>query len=235
MVVSLTVIIAVIVIVGIAVLLVSFLLCSKFKSPKVPLPPVQPLAHHRERSLQTLATEKERERYMYFQVIDRGSLDSSSVSQHQASLSFVSSVHTSRSTSNRGIPYAVQIVLPAPLGSSFIDNSRDSVADAWASQAINNGQPPMQSHSRPRTQSFTKSHSHSRSLSNSSTQGLARPQSLSSTYNKFPASYYPQFEVPVPPPPVPRLPPKYQMNHAPPYPVDYELSDRHPSRNTTLS
>ncbi|KAJ3824715.1 hypothetical protein F5880DRAFT_335263 [Lentinula raphanica] len=265
MAVSTTLIIIIVAVVTVLLLLlVSYIFWSK-SNRKVPLPPVQPLAHDRERSLHAFAAEKERERSMFLQIeiapswSEQG-LIKSAVSSESAStvntlgypplppippgispvkrqappkpLSLASSVHTSRSNLSRGIPHApdsnVQIVLPAPLGASMMDNSRISVADGWASQVINNGQ-PTQPHPRSRPQSLPKSHTrssssgpsynHSRHNPNppdsfvrnrSRTNSLPHPPSLNQS-RSIPrmSSQYPSSITQTSPPPVPRIPSMY--------------------------
>lgn len=146
-----------------ALLLVSYMFWSKSKRNAIPLPPVQPLAHDRERGLQALAAEKEREKSLYLQLVapswpdikSAGSSESGSTANTYPPVPpgispvkrYPHSVASSaRSNLSSGIPHApnstVQIVLPAPLSlaSNFVqDTSRYSVADEWASQAIYNG------------------------------------------------------------------------------------------------
>ncbi|KAJ3759600.1 hypothetical protein EV360DRAFT_81984 [Lentinula raphanica] len=261
------IIIIVAVVTVLLLLLVSYIFWSK-SNRKVPLPPVQPLAHDRERSLHAFAAEKERERSMFLQIeiapswSEQG-LIKSAVSTESAStvntlgypplpsippgispvkrqappkpLSLASSVHTSRSNLSRGIPHAsdsnVQIVLPAPLGASMMDKSRTSVADGWASQVINNGQ-PIQPHARSRPQSLPKSHTRSSSSgpsynhsrpsrpnpnppdsfvrNRSRTNSLSHPPSLNQS-RSIPrmSSQYPSSITQTSPPPVPRIPSMY--------------------------
>ncbi|KAJ3883111.1 hypothetical protein F5051DRAFT_224794 [Lentinula edodes] len=182
------IIVVIAVVILLASLLVSYILWSKSKR-KVPLPPVQPLAHDRERSFHALAAEKERERSMFLQIeiAPLGAIKSAVSSESSSTantvtyavppgissknrhapprpLSLASSAHTSRSNLSRAIPHApnsnVQIVLPAPLGASTVDYSQNSVADGWASHVVNDSQ-PIRSRSRPRAQSLSKSHSRS--------------------------------------------------------------------------
>ncbi|KAJ4489493.1 hypothetical protein C8J55DRAFT_505235 [Lentinula edodes] len=253
------IIVVIAVVILLASLLVSYILWSKSKR-KVPLPPVQPLAHDRERSFHALAAEKERERSMILQIeiapswSELGAIKSTVSSESSSTantvtypvppgissknrhapprpLSLASSVHTSRSNLSRAIPHApnsnVQIVLPAPLGASTVDYSRNSVADRWASHAVNDSQ-PIRSRSRPRAQSLSKSHSRS-SLNQSydysrpnpsppdtSARHRARTNSLpySTTYSyqvsvpPIPSQYPSSVDV-ILPPPVPRIPSVY--------------------------
>ncbi|KIK71244.1 hypothetical protein GYMLUDRAFT_33385 [Collybiopsis luxurians FD-317 M1] len=165
------------------ILLVSYMFWLKSKR-KVPLPPVQPLAHHRERSLAVFTMEKERERSMYLSATpswsdrtiksspssscESGSSPSSpriSLAHRSKAASLSSSAHTSRTGTSHlsRVPHApgstIQIILPAPLGASLENRSAFSVVDEWASQAIKNDQPrPIRSRSHSRTQSLPKSH-----------------------------------------------------------------------------
>ncbi|KAF8832542.1 hypothetical protein HHX47_DHR1002061 [Lentinula edodes] len=256
------IIVVIAVVILLASLLVSYIFCSKSKR-KVPLPPVQPLAHDRERSLHALVAEKERERSLFLQIeiapswSELGTIKTAVSSESSSTantvtypvppgissknrhapprpLSLASSVHTSRSNLSRAIPHApnsnVQIVLPAPLGSSTVEYSRNSVADGWASHVVNDSQ-PIRSRSRPRAQSLSKSHSRS-SLNQSydysrpsppdmSARHRARtnslPYSTTSSYQVLPVppmpSQYPSSQgliLPPPvPPPVPRIPSVY--------------------------
>ncbi|KAJ4486395.1 hypothetical protein J3R30DRAFT_3697906 [Lentinula aciculospora] len=147
-------------------------------------------------------------------------------------LSLASSARTSRSNLSRAIPHAVdsnvQIVLPAPLGVSTMDYSRNSVADGWVSRAGNESQP---SRSRSRSGARSLSRSHSRS-SSSQSYNFSRPNPSPpdsfvrnrSRTNSLPYSTSPHEVLPVPhmssrhpsvpqihPPPVPLIPSTYRQ------------------------
>ncbi|KAJ3855168.1 hypothetical protein EV368DRAFT_79860 [Lentinula lateritia] len=253
------IIVVIAVVILLASLLVSYILWFKSKR-KVPLPPVQSLAHDRERSFHALAAEKERERSMFLQIeiapswSELGTIKSAVSSESSSTansvtypvppgisskrhapprtLSLASSAHTSRSNLSRAIPHApnsyVQVVLPAPLGSSTVDYSRNSVADGWASHVVNDSQ-SIRSRSRPRAQSLSRFHSRS-SLNQSydysrpnpgppdmSARHRARtnslPYSTTSSYQvppvpPMPSEYSPSVGF-ILPPPVPRIPSVY--------------------------
>ncbi|KAJ3750127.1 hypothetical protein DFH05DRAFT_1518285 [Lentinula detonsa] len=261
MAVSSTIIIIVVAVVAVLLLLsllVSYHLFWSKSKRKVPLPPVQPLAHDRERSLHVYAVEKERERSLFLQIqiapswSEPGTIKSavssesgstantmgyppvppippgiSSLNRHAPPrpLSLASSAHTSRSNFSRAIPHApdsnVQIVLPAPLGATTMDYSRDSIADGWVSQVINSSQ-PIRSRSRSRSQSLPRSYTRS-SLGTSYVhtpnptpsdlyvRNRSRTNSLpysTSSSNQIPPippmpSQYTSYVAQIPPPPVP--------------------------------
>ncbi|KAF5382992.1 hypothetical protein D9757_006340 [Collybiopsis confluens] len=134
-------------------LLVSYLFWRKARQGKAPLPPVQPLAHHRERSLSLFTMDKERERTIHLLAVDRVSAKASFSSfesdysspssvHRQKAISLSSSPHTFHTALSRGplTPNSVvNIVMPAPLGTSADIRARQSIADGWASQAVQSG------------------------------------------------------------------------------------------------
>ncbi|KAJ3931664.1 MAG: hypothetical protein NXY57DRAFT_961563 [Lentinula lateritia] len=186
------VIIIIAVVILLASLLVSYILWSKSKR-KVPLPPVQPLAHDRERSFHALAAEKERERSMFLQIqiapswSELGTLKSAVSSESSCTantatypvppgissrnrhapprpLSLASSVHTSRSNLSRAIPHAPNSNVQIVLPVPLGSSTVDYSRNSVADGwASHVVNDSTRSRSRPRAQSLSKSHSRSSS------------------------------------------------------------------------